>query len=43
VAVIDNEPLTTAQRIRRRNVRLALIVAVVALGMYLSLWLKAVL
>jgi hypothetical protein len=43
VAVIENERLTTAQRIRRRNVRLALIVAVVALGMYLSLWLKAVL
>ncbi len=43
MAVIENERLTTAQRIRRRNVRLALIVAVVALGMYLSLWLKAVL
>jgi hypothetical protein len=43
VAVIENEPLTTAQRNRRRNVRLALIVAVVALAMYLSLWLKAVL
>jgi len=43
VAVIENERPTTAQRIRRRNVRLALIVAVVALGMYLSLWLKAVL
>jgi len=43
VAVIDNEPLTTAQRIRRRNVRLALIVAVVALGMYLSLWFKVAL
>ena len=43
MAVIENERLTTAQRVRRRNVRLALIVAVVALGMYLSLWLKAVL
>jgi hypothetical protein len=40
VAVIENERLTTAQRNRRRNVRLALIVAVVALAMYLALWFK---
>jgi hypothetical protein len=33
----------TTQRARRRNVRLALIVAGVALLMYSSLWLKALL
>jgi hypothetical protein len=43
VAVIEDERSTTAQRARRRNVRLALIIAAVALAMYLSLWLKAVL
>jgi hypothetical protein len=41
--VIEDERLTTAQRLRRRHVRLALIVAAVALVMYASLWLKAVL
>jgi hypothetical protein len=41
--VTEDEPLTTAQRVRRRNVRLALIIAGVALVMYLSLWFKAVL
>jgi hypothetical protein len=40
VAVVEDERLTTAQRVRRRNVRLALIVAAVALAMYCSLWLK---
>ena len=43
MAVIEDERLTTTQRVRRRNVRLALIVAAVALLMYSSLWLKAVL
>jgi len=43
VAVVENERPTTAQRQRRRNVRLALIVAVVALALYLGFWLKAVL
>jgi hypothetical protein len=41
--VIENERLTSAQRQRRRNVRLALIVAGVALAMYFGLWLKALL
>ena len=40
MAVTENERSTTAQRTRRRNVRLALIVAVVALAMYLALWFK---
>lgn len=40
MAVIEHERLTTAQRNRRRNVRLALIVAVAALAMYLALWFK---
>jgi hypothetical protein len=43
VAVVEDERLTIAQRLRRRNVRLALIVAAVALVMYCSLWLKAAL
>jgi hypothetical protein len=37
-----NSP-SIAQRERRRNVRLAIIIAVVALAVYLGLWLKAVL
>jgi hypothetical protein len=41
--VIEDERLTQAQRERRRNVRLALIVAAVALAMYFGLWLKALL
>jgi len=41
--VIDDERSTIAQGRRRRNVRLALIIAAVALAVYVSLWLKAVL
>jgi hypothetical protein len=41
--VIENERLRSAQRQRRRNVRLALIVAGVAMAMYFGLWLKALL
>jgi len=37
--VAENELPTTAQR--RSSVRLALIIAAVALAMYLGLWLKA--
>jgi len=39
--VAEDELPTTAQRERRRNVRLALIIAAVALAVYLGLWLKA--
>jgi hypothetical protein len=41
--VVEDERLTPAQRAHRRNVRLALIVAGVALAMYFGLWLKALL
>lgn len=34
---IDNDP------VRRRNLRLAIIIALVALAFYLSVWLKGVL
>ena len=37
-----NSP-TIAQRARRRNVRLAIVIAVLALAIYLSLWRKAAL
>jgi len=37
--VAEDEIPATAQR--RRNVRLALIIAAVALALYLGLWLKA--
>lgn len=43
MAVVENERPTIAQRQRRRNVRLAVIVAVVALALYLGFWLKAAL
>jgi len=41
--VTDDECNTPAQGQRRRNVRLALIIAAVALAVYFALWLKAVL
>jgi len=41
--VTDDERTTTPQGQRRRNVRLALIIAAVALAVYFALWLKAVL
>jgi len=41
--VSEHERSSIAQRERRRNVRLALIVAAVALALYFGLWLKAVL
>jgi hypothetical protein len=41
--VVEHEPSSIAPRERRRNVRLALIIAVVALAVYFALWLKAVL
>jgi hypothetical protein len=41
--VIDHERTTTAQGQRRRNVRLALIIAALALAVYFGWWLKAVL
>jgi hypothetical protein len=41
--VVEDERLTAAQRERKRNVRLALIIAGVALAMYFGLWLKAIL
>lgn len=37
------ETSTINERDRRRNVRLAIVIAVVALAFYLSLWLKALL
>lgn len=36
-------PSSIAPRERRRNVRLAVIIAVVALALYLSFWLKTAL
>ena len=36
-------PSTIAQSERRRNVRLAIIIAAVALALYVGLWLKVVL
>jgi hypothetical protein len=41
--VVEDERLSPAQRERRRNVRLALIIAGVALAMYFGLWLKGLL
>jgi len=38
--VVQDERPTTAQHERRRNVRLALIIAAVALAVYFALWLK---
>jgi len=41
--VTDDERSTTAQGQRRRNLRLALIIAAVALAVYFAWWLKVVL
>jgi hypothetical protein len=41
--VVEDERSPTTQRERRRNVRLALIIAAVALAVYFVLWLKVVL
>jgi ferric-dicitrate binding protein FerR (iron transport regulator) len=41
--VTDDERSTTAQGQRRRNLRLALIIAAVALAVYFVWWLKVVL
>jgi len=41
--VIEDERSTNAQGRHRRNVRLALIIAAVAVAVYFALWLKAVL
>jgi hypothetical protein len=38
--VIEDEFPTTAQRARRRSVRLALVIAVLALAVYFGWWLK---
>ena len=37
------EASTINDRVRRRNLRLALVIAVVAVAFYLALWLKALL
>lgn len=41
--MVEDERLTQAQRQRRRNVRLALLIAGVALVLYFGLWIKALL
>ena len=41
--MVEDERLTQAQRQHRRNVRLALVIAGVALALYFGLWLKALL
>ena len=41
--MVEDERLTTAQREHRRNVRLALLIAAVALALYFGFWLEALL
>jgi len=41
--VVEDDRSSIAQRERRRNVRLALVIGVVAVALYFVLWLKAVL